>query len=100
MRRVPGEFGFAQSFRTSELMPERPRKPDSCSSMWWTFSSAAVGDFLDALPANFFARWKMIAGSIEPDRVPIGGPSSGVIPMDVSRHLPSRTAASEIPLPM
>ena len=41
----------------------------------------------------------MIPGSIEPQRVPIIRPSSGVKPMVVSTHFPSRTAAMEAPLP-
>ena len=38
-------------------------------------------------------------GSIEPLRVPIIRPSSGVKPMVVSMLFPPRTAASEAPLP-
>ena len=40
-----------------------------------------------------------IAGSIEPQRVPMMIPSSGVRPRVVSRHLPSLTAEIEEPLP-
>ena len=36
---------------------------------------------------------------MEPERVPIMRPSSGVNPMVVSTLFPSRTAASEAPLP-
>ena len=40
-----------------------------------------------------------MAGSMSPLRVPITSPSAGVMPMDVSTHLPSRTAATLHPLP-
>src|SRR5699024_11349439 len=44
-------------------------------------------------------RWKMIAGSISPERVPMTRPSSGVRPIEVSTHLPLRIAETEPPLP-
>ena len=40
-----------------------------------------------------------MAGSIQPDRVPIGTPSRGVRPMEVSMHLPPFTAEMDEPLP-
>ena len=40
-----------------------------------------------------------MAGSIEPQRVPMMMPSSGVRPMVVSKHLPSLTAEMEEPFP-
>ena len=39
------------------------------------------------------------AGSSVPQRVPITRPSSGVMPIEVSTHLPSTQADSEEPLP-
>ena len=41
----------------------------------------------------------MIPGSIEPDRVPIIRPSSGVIPIDVATERPPSTAVTEQPPP-
>lgn len=41
----------------------------------------------------------MIAGSMLPQRVPIGTPSSGVRPIEVSMHLPPFTALRLEPLP-
>lgn len=93
---MPGELGFAQSLRMSEEMPDSPLKPDSFSSIVWIFSKDFESNFLPSL----LLKWNMIAGSIEPDLVPIIGPSSGVKPMDVSRHLFPRIAARLIPLPM
>lgn len=72
----------------SELFSDRPRNPDSCSSIFCMFLSGI-----------FCAKWKIIAGSIEPDRVPIIGPSSGVNPIDVSRHFLPWIAARLTPLP-
>lgn len=47
-----------------------------------------------------FARINSLAaGSMSPERVPITRPSSGVKPIDVSRHLPSLTAEMDEPLP-
>ena len=82
------DFGLAQSLRMSELEPETPLNPDSCWRRFWIFSKGF-----------FCAKWKMIAGSIEPDLVPIIGPSSGVKPMDVSRHVFPLIAARLTPLP-
>ena len=45
------------------------------------------------------SKYTRTPGSIEPLRVPIIRPSSGVKPMVVSTLFPSRTAASEAPLP-
>lgn len=45
------------------------------------------------------AKWKMTAGSISPERVPITSPSKGVSPMEVSTHRPPRTADADAPLP-
>ena len=73
----------------SDEICDKPLNPDSFSNIWWIFS----GDF-------FCVRWNMIAGSIEPDLVPIIGPSSGVNPMDVSRHTFPLIAARLTPLPM
>ena len=39
----------------------------------------------------------MIPGSIEPERVPIIRPSSGVMPIDVSTDRPRSTAVTEQP---
>ncbi len=41
----------------------------------------------------------MIAGSMEPERVPIMMPSSGVRPIVVSKHFPPLIAEIEEPLP-
>jgi hypothetical protein len=38
-------------------------------------------------------------GSTAPDRVAIGMPSNGVIPIDVSTERPSRTAVTDAPPP-
>ena len=40
-----------------------------------------------------------MAGSISPQRVPMGRPSNGVRPMEVSMHLPPRAALTLEPLP-
>ena len=58
-----------------------------------------VGDVLGALVQAPSPCAAMIAGSIEPERVPITTPSSGVSPMVVSTLLPFLTAAQEQPLP-
>ena len=43
--------------------------------------------------------YSSIAGSISPDLVPIGRPSSGVSPIDVSTHSPLRVAETDEPPP-
>ena len=78
------------SSRTSAERPERPSRPDRWSRT--SSSSASV-----ARPSPRSAR--RIPGSIEPARVPIIRPSSGVIPIDVSTDRPPSTAVTEQPLP-
>ena len=46
-----------------------------------------------------FTRNGTIAGSMLPQRVPIGRPSSGVRPIDVLTHLPPFEQLTEEPLP-
>ena len=70
--------------------PESPSSPDSRSS---ASSSSSSPSF----PPR--SRCSTISGSIEPDRVAIGTPSSGLKPMVVSTERPSRTAVTEQPPP-
>ena len=51
------------------------------------------------MPYLFMMNW-MTPASRSPQRVPIGRPTSGVKPMDVSTHLPPSIAQMEEPLPM
>ena len=74
----------------SLLSPEMPRSPER-------LLSASITSSAERCSAFFMCA--MIEGSIEPLRVPITTPSSGVRPIVVSMLLPLRTAASEQPLP-
>ena len=51
-----------------------------------------------SMPSRFMMYCR-VAGSRSPERVPMTMPSRGVMPMDVSTHLPSTTADREEPLP-
>ena len=51
------------------------------------------------MPYLFIMNW-ITPASRSPQRVPIGRPTSGVKPMDVSTHLPPSIAQMELPLPM
>ena len=78
------------SVRMSLESPESPRSPDRLLSA----SITCVGGQPSA-----FVMCPMIEGSIDPERVPITTPSSGVRPIVVSTLWPFRTAASEQPFP-
>ena len=69
--------------------PEIPSRPD----LWFSSSSIAWP------PDPVRMRKVRMPGSIEPERVPIINPSSGVKPMVVSTLFPLCIAASEQPFP-
>src|SRR5207237_22378 len=69
---------------------ETPSRPDSCSRACSSSSSRSS-------PAR--RRCKGISGSIAPERVAIGTPSSGLYPIVVSTDRPSCTAVTEQPPP-
>ena len=74
----------------SDENPDNARSPHS-----WLRKSSVLSRF------SFFSFWicRTIAGSIVPERVPIGRPSRGVYPIEVSRALPPTDAVMEDPLP-
>ncbi len=80
----------ASRSRTSAEVPDTPSRP----ARWSSSSASASG-----------VRWpsriaqKSTPGSIEPERVPIITPSSGVMPIEVSAERPASTAVTEQPLP-
>src|SRR5438128_319404 len=78
----------APSGRTER--PETPSRPDSCSRACSSSSSRRS-------PAR--RRCSGISGSIAPERVAIGTPSSGLYPIVVSTDRPSCTAVTEQPPP-
>ena len=71
-------------------LPESPSRPDSDSS---ARSISSTPSF----PVR--RRCSTISASIEPERVAIGTPSSGLKPIVVSTDRPSRTAVTEQPPP-
>ena len=75
----------------SEVLPERPRKPD----FLFIIAVASSG-----VRFSFFIRYGTRLASMLPQRVPMIMPSRGVKPIEVSKHLPLRTAVTELPLPM
>ena len=70
--------------------PETPSRPDALFSFCMTSS---------ALHPSAFFMCTMMEGSMEPLRVSMTTPSSGVSPIVVSMLWPFRTAQSEQPLP-
>ena len=80
----------AWSVRMSFERPEIPSRPDFRLSASITSS---------ALQPSAFFMCEMIEGSMEPLRVSMTTPSTGVRPIVVSRLWPFRTAAREQPLP-
>ena len=80
----------ASKSRKSLLTPEMPKTPD------FLFKMASTSSMVNP---SLFIKKGMMAGSIEPERVPITKPSNGVKPMEVSTTLPFFTAAMDEPLP-
>jgi hypothetical protein len=74
----------------SDDSPDTPSNPDSWFS---TRSSASTGT------PHVRCRYTSSPGSIEPLRVPIMSPSSGVNPIEVSTDLPSLVAVTDAPFP-
>ena len=86
----PSFAAFSRSRKSEDNSPETPNTPDFLFKIFtnWKISLS-----------SFLARNSKIAGSISPERVPIGTPSSGVNPIDVSIDSPYLTALIEEPLP-
>src|SRR3954451_20234498 len=73
----------ASSSRTSPLPPPTPASPERCSRASATWST---------LSPPWRIAWTMIPGSMDPERVRIIRPSSGVKPIDVHTDRPAATA--------
>ena len=81
----------ARAPRRARVSPESPSRPDSDSSACSISSSVEL--------AACAAGGARSPASIEPERVAIGTPSSGLKPIVVSTERPSRTAVTEQPPP-
>ena len=88
-RSLPASMAAVRS-RISEDTPETPIRPDFLLRMVVISSMP--------MPSRFMM-YCNAAASISPERVPMTMPSRGVMPIEVSTHLPSLTAESEEPLP-
>ena len=78
---------FAIPYEGSADKPSKPLSLFSILSIFWI------------LQPKLLARNKCRLGSTSPLRVPMTTPSSGVIPIDVSKLSPFQTAQVELPLP-
>ena len=74
----------------SELIADRPSRPDSWLTMWLNCL---------AVTCSWRERYQESPGSRSPERLPMGRPAAGVKPMVVSMLLPWRTAVMLAPLP-